>query len=475
MKPRIISSYPDAVQHIILPVNLKKPSSIPKPIRAAVKSVTADEECSTFILDHRVYHLICTDNKDYKALMYNAITCAKKANGKAIHIDLTGVGRHEKIVKAVIHGCLLSDYNIHLYQTKKVKKASRRISISGMESGVILRKIIAELTHQVEAQKLVMDIINAPSNKLTPAQFAQKIARTLKPLGIKVSIFGHKQLEQKGLLALLAVNRGSEDPARFVVMEYRAVGKSPKKHVGLIGKGITFDTGGISLKPSDSMHYMKSDLGGAAAVFGAMYMIGKQKPQVDVTAIIPTTDNSIGTRAIKPGDVIGSYSGKTIEVLNTDAEGRLVLADGLAYMCKNYKTDYLMDLATLTGSIVRALGYHAAGMFSKNRALQTQLLKLSDHTYEQVWPMPMWDQYAQQMKSEIADIKNLATKPVAGAITAAKFLEAFVDDHPAWVHLDIAAVAFGESPLSKEKCGTGWGPGLIWEWIKNIESSVRKK
>ena len=217
------------------------------------------------------------------------------------------------------------------------------------------------------------------------------------------------------------------------------------------------------------MHYMKSDLGGATAVLAAMYMIGTQKPDLDVTAIIPTTDNSIGTKAVKPGDVIGSYSGKTIEIIDTDAEGRLVLADGLSYMVKNYKTDYLMDLATLTGSMLVTLGYQAAGMFTTNKKLSDQLVKAGNETGELVWPMPLWDKYKKDIHSEIADIKNFSGRPLAGAISAAKFLEVFTNDHKAWVHLDIAGVAFGDSPLSKEKCATGWGPMFIYNWIKDLE------
>ncbi|NND34018.1 MAG: leucyl aminopeptidase, partial [Saprospiraceae bacterium] len=232
------------------------------------------------------------------------------------------------------------------------------------------------------------------------------------------------------------------------------------------GKGVTFDTGGLSIKPSNNMHYMKSDMGGAAAVLCTIAAIAELKWPVNVVAITPVTDNCVDAGSIKPGDVIGSYSGKTIEIIDTDAEGRLILADALSYMVRNFEIDHLIDLATLTGSSVRTFGTACAALFSNDDELSDMLMSTGLDVGEKLWPLPIWDEYAEEMKSDIADIKNLSTRPMAGAITAAKFLQAFILEHPSWAHLDIAGVAFGDTKFGKSKAATGWGVHLLCQFIK---------
>jgi leucyl aminopeptidase len=236
----------------------------------------------------------------------------------------------------------------------------------------------------------------------------------------------------------------------------------------LVGKGVTFDTGGISIKSSNGMSYMKSDMGGAAAVLGTIEMVAKLNLPYHVVAIVPTCENSIDGLSIRPSYVINSYAQKTIEVIDTDAEGRLILADGLYYAVKNYKPDYLIDLATLTGSIIAAIGYEAAGLFSKNTDLQSSLYAAGEATGEKLWAMPMWDSYADTMKSDIADIKNLSSASVGGSITAAKFLEFFTDGHSAWAHIDIAGTAFGDNEYGKMKSATAYGVKLLTHWIESL-------
>ncbi|MCL4135459.1 UNVERIFIED_CONTAM: hypothetical protein GTU68_030976 [Idotea baltica] len=277
------------------------------------------------------------------------------------------------------------------------------------------------------------------------------------------------QITEEGLHALIAVNRGSEDPARFVIIEYRSPSATKKKvHIGLVGKGITFDTGGISLKNSTNMHYMKCDLGGGAAIFGTMYIAAQEQPDADITAIIPITENSIGTKAIKPGDVIGSHSGQSIEIIDTDAEGRLILADGISYINTHYSIDHLIDMATLTGSMVQTLGYHAGGVFTSSDELAATLCKAGDDVGERLWRMPIWDEYKKDMSSTIADIRNYSGLPIGGAISAAKFLEAFAGGHQSWAHIDMAGVAYGKNPYTTEKAGTAYGSHLLYQWIKNV-------
>lgn len=321
--------------------------------------------------------------------------------------------------------------------------------------------------HLSEAQLSIIGLVNAPSNKKTPAMLADWAEQSGRKHGYKVTVFDKPAIEELGLHALLAVNRGSEEPPRFIVMEYQpkqANGPLPK--VGLVGKGVTFDTGGISIKPSTNMHYMKSDMGGAAAVFGTMEAAARLQLPVHLIGIVPATDNCVDANAIKPGDVIGSYSGKTIEVIDTDAEGRLILSDGIAYMLRHFAPDTLIDLATLTGSAVRTFGYHAAALFTNNTELEQHLKSASAATGERVWPLPLWEVYEEDLKSDVADVRNFSGRPIAGAINAAKFLEYFTEKHTRWAHLDIAGVAFGDSEFTIQKSATGYGVRLLINFLE---------
>jgi leucyl aminopeptidase len=290
-----------------------------------------------------------------------------------------------------------------------------------------------------------------------------------KANGFKVKTIKGSDLEKANLHAVYAVGKASANPPAFIIMEYKpSVAKKGMKTIGLVGKGISFDTGGISIKPSANMHYMKCDMGGAAAVIGLMEAAAKMKLPHSIIGIVPTAENAVSGNAYRPGDIINTYSGKSIEVIDTDAEGRIVLADGLSYMVKNYKTDYLIDLATLTGSCVATLGYFASGLFTKNSDLSQKLLTAGQNTLERLWPLPMWDDYKSYMSSDMADIKNLSSVPVAGAITAAKFLEEFTNDHKAYAHLDVAGVVFTDSDIFKSRTASGYGVRLLVEFIEKL-------
>ena len=311
-------------------------------------------------------------------------------------------------------------------------------------------------------------MVDLPPNKVTPKYLANWAQDKGDKYGFEVKVLGLEACQIEGLGAFLAVGKGSENEPQFVVMTY-----TPKedvlnlKHVGLVGKGITFDTGGLNIKTAGMVH-MKCDMAGGAAVFGAMQLIADLQLPVKVTAIVPCAENSVDAKAFLPSDVIHSYNGTSIEIIDTDAEGRLVLADGISYLIKNYKPEYIVDIATLTGSSVGTLGYECGALFTNNEAISKKLQEAGDSVGERLWPLPLWDVYKQDIESDIADVKNYSGKPVAGAISAAKFLEYFTNEHAAWAHLDVAGVAFGDDEFAKSKHATAYGVHLLTKFIENL-------
>lgn len=379
----------------------------------------------------------------------------------------------EQWVEAAISGLLLGTYYIGQYKTTQPEKHPFHQDDAEIQL-FIENKLLAKAQEAItkgqataETQMGIYDLVNAPSNKKVPTDLANWAVASGKKYGYRVEVWDKEQILENHLDALIAVNLGSDLPPAFIIMEYIPEGKSLKK-IGFVGKGVTFDTGGLSIKPAANMHLMKSDMGGAAAVLGAMELIAKRKLPFHVIGIIPSTENTIDAKALKPSDVIGTYSGKTIEVIDTDAEGRLILADGLSYMVKNFQPDVLIDLATLTGSTVRTFGYHAAGLYSNNDELSAQLYQAGERSGERVWRLPIWDVYKEDIKSDVADVRNLSGKPVAGGISAAKFLEVFIENHPAWAHLDIAGVAFIDSEFASQKNATAFGVRLLVEFLEEL-------
>ena len=376
-------------------------------------------------------------------------------------------------IEAAVNGMILGSYEIGLYKTTESEQATSTKPLKSID--IFVSKELSSIAKTAsdkgksvaETQLQIFDLVNAPSNKKTPQTLADWALKSGKTNGYDVKVLGKKEIISLGLHALLAVNQGSENPPTFILMEYKPKGKSVKK-IGLVGKGVTFDTGGLSIKPSTNMHYMKSDMGGAAAVMGTVEMAAKLKLPFHILGVIPATDNSVDGKSIKPGDVIGSYDGKTIEVIDTDAEGRLILADGLAYTTKNFKPDVLIDLATLTGSCIRTLGTYAGGLFSNDDALAADLLAAGQQTGERLWQLPIWDDYNREIKSDVADVKNFSGNPSAGAITAAKFLQAFIQGHPSWAHMDIAGVAVSDSEFSSQKSATAFGVRLLVGYLQKL-------
>jgi len=374
----------------------------------------------------------------------------------------------EECVKGVCEGFLLANYTWHRKTDQEKEEETtllKQITLVG-----ILPKIQPFLERQeliAESVYFARDLINENADMVTPAhlaQTAQKISERFP--SIKTTIFDKKRLEKDGFGLILAVGRGSSNDPVLIQMKYEGHPKS-KDHTVLVGKGVTFDTGGLNLKPTGFMETMRSDMSGAAAVMGAVIASAALGLKVNVTAVVPSVENAIDGNSFKPGDSYPSYSGKTVEIGNTDAEGRLILADALTYSCLHLSPTRIIDLATLTGAIVVALGDDVAGMMTNQDVLCAKLLEASESSGEQLWRMPLYKPYKQLLKSDSADLKNIGGK-AAGAITAALFLQEFVGEVP-WAHLDIAGPAFGSKEHDYHpKNGVGFGVRLLVDFLQKL-------
>ena len=352
----------------------------------------------------------------------------------------------EGAAQAVTEGALLGSYSFRKHMTKKAEYDEIRelvivdadeTKLPGLEQGCKLGRILAEATN------LARDMVNEPANYMTPGQMAETARRLAETYGLELSIFEKEQMQELGMGALLGVVQGSLEPPKFITLRYGG-GDSDEIDVALVGKGVTFDSGGISIKPSEKMEEMKGDMAGGAAVMAAIGAIAQLKPKINVIAIIPATENLPSGKALKPGDILTAMGGKTIEVISTDAEGRLILADALGY-AKKLGAKHIVDVATLTGAMMVALGNIYSGAFGNNQELIDRVIAAGSEAGELIWQMPMHEEYREQNKSDVADIKNVGGR-YGGAITAAQFLAEFAGDTP-WVHLDIA----GTSQSEKER------------------------
>lgn len=394
-----------------------------------------------------------------------------------VAIDLTQF--EGDVVENVVVGVRWGGYDLKLYQTDKPDvpvffSESGRLTLRvSSEAEPVAQEALARAEAIAQTQRQILDLMNAPANYKPPQTLADWAQASGKQYGYTVTVLDKAELERQKLGALLSVSQGSDVPPVLIITEYKPADTSPVLTVGLVGKGVTFDTGGVSIKASSNMHLMKSDMGGAAAVLGTVEVAAKLKLPIHVVGIVPATENAIDGRSTKPGDVITSYIGKTIEIIDTDAEGRVILADGLGYMVRHYRPDVLIDLATLTGSVIAALGYHAAGLFTANDALAGKLIDAANRTGEHLWRLPIWDAYTEDIKSDVADVKNFSGKPVAGAISAAKFLEVFTENHPAWAHLDIAGMAFADTEFGSQKNATGFGIRLLTSYLQTLIAESR--
>ncbi len=373
----------------------------------------------------------------------------------------------EAAARAVAEGLELGSYLFDEFKAQKnsdsTPKRLRRVELLSDDSevddataGARTGEILAR------AQNLARTLGNLPGNVATPEYLATRGREIGERLGMTVTILGPAEMEAEKMGALLAVAQGTEEEPRLIVLEHRR-GPADAKPLVLVGKGLTFDSGGISIKPAAGMEEMKFDMCGGAAVLAAMQAIGELDIPVNVIGIVPSSENLVSGRAMKPGDILRSHKGTTIEVVNTDAEGRLILADALSYASR-FEPAAIIDCATLTGACVVALGGQASAGLSNDEALLSEIRAAGDRVGERVWPLPMYDEYRDQIKSEYADIKNSGGRP-AGTITAAWFLREFVGDTP-WVHLDIAGTAYGDGKIAYQSKGaTGTPVRLFVEWV----------
>ncbi|BAX80383.1 leucyl aminopeptidase family protein [Labilibaculum antarcticum] len=393
----------------------------------------------------------------------------KIQESKISKIILQDYLNHSEAILAFVEGVSLTNYQFLKYftDTKKTKHTLDNLTI---HSDVVSEKQLNELEAVVEGVKFARELVNEPLSYLTAQKLSEEIQKMGVQAGFSVDVFGKRKIESLKMGGLLAVNKGSIDEPTFSILEWKSEDAVNVQPIIFVGKGVVYDTGGLSLKPTkDSMDLMKSDMGGAASVAGAIYAIAKAKLPIHVIGLIPATDNRPGGNAYVPGDVVEMYNGKTVEVLNTDAEGRMLLADALSYADK-YKPEFVVDLATLTGAAAAAIGKYgvvAMGNKESNKKM-IQLKESGEKVYERLVEFPFWEEFDELIKSDIADLKNIGGRD-GGAITAGKFLEHFTN-YP-WVHLDIAGPAF-VSPMDnyRGKGGTGVGVRLLFEFIKQYRS-----
>jgi len=368
--------------------------------------------------------------------------------------------------QALVEGISLATYSFTTYKSDPKAAKLRRVDVAG-GSGVRNQKALHRGAVIAAGQCLARDLVNEPGGTLTPQVFARRAAAMAKNSGVAVKIWDEAAIKKGRLGGLLGVNRGSTKPPRFVELTYTPKSK-PTGTIAFVGKGITFDSGGLSIKTGQGMMTMKCDMGGAAAVIGAMSVLSELDVKARVRAFVPMTDNMLGGDATRPGDVLKIRNGKTIEVLNTDAEGRLVLADALA-IASEAKPDAIVDLATLTGACMVALGAKIAGLMGNDDDWIAQIENASAATGERVWHLPLPDDYKKQYESSVADMKNIGT-PHGGALTAGLILSEFVADGLAWAHIDIAGPAWSETDEAEfTKGGTGFGVRLLAEVAANFE------
>lgn len=472
------------------PQNIDKYSTLSEKTRNKLKKLVEDKEISGKYKEFTILHV---DDSSYQRLLVmglgkkkdvtleriRSIVSISARNVRRIHLNDMAVAEGfedlglDKLetASAIVEGVILGLYRFKKYVTthkaddKAIKnftivvpdEASKELIEKGTQRGIVLS----------EATNFVRDLVNEPANIMTPTAFANEAERVAKECGLKIKIIDKEEMKQLGMNTILAVNAGSVEPPKVVILEYNGGGENGKT-LGLVGKGVTFDSGGLSLKPADAMFRMHSDMAGAASVLGTMQAIAKQKLPINIVGVMGLTENLVDSYSYKVGDIIKTMEGKTVEILNTDAEGRLVLADCLTYIRQYKKIDYLIDLATLTGAIIIALGAFATGLMTNNQELAEFVKEAGDVSGERVWQLPLYDDYKTQIRSDVADLENSGGRS-AGSITAAVFLKEFVGDIP-WVHLDIAGTAtmdesimnYAKNPFLPKEGATGVGTRMMY-------------
>jgi len=397
-----------------------------------------------------------------------AVKEAQKLKVAAVTVGVNGdlSLEPEAAAQAFAEGTELGAYRFWRYRTGLTDEQTFKVERATLFTQSDEKTRLGITTGQAIARgvNFARDLVNGPGYAMHPPALGDEAVKLGQRVGLKVTVLDMPQLIEQGFGGILAVGKGSEHEPRFIIMEYGEAKKGIPT-LCLVGKGLTFDSGGLSLKPPEAMETMKSDMGGAATVFGAMQVAAELKLPLHLVGLVSAAENMPSSNAYRPGDIVKTLSGKTIEVLNTDAEGRIILSDALFY-AQRYQPDAIVEFSTLTGAIIIALGSHATGMMGTDQALMDRLSKAGEISGERVWQFPLWEEYHQMVKSEIADLKNIAGRP-AGSITAGAFLAAFVGDYP-FAHLDIAGTAWADRPVKPYDTlgGTGVGVRLLAEFLR---------
>jgi leucyl aminopeptidase len=482
MQARLLTTAPEKAEAdaVILPIfegQAKLPSeavALDKKLKGAISQLLADREFRGKFMELVPIHNLGTVPSKWTVLvgvgksenldmvrLRNALQAAGRVLRKRGHRrvtvilpkDVAAKGSAADVARAVTEGIGLSNFDVGSLKTRHEHAVTQlsTLGIVGLDGDKAASAAVKDGLVLADATNRSREWVNAPANTFTPTVFVEKVKESVKATGLDLKVLEVDDMRRLKMGALLAVARGSDEPAKMIVLRYTG-GRKGGPMLALVGKGITFDSGGISIKPAQNMEMMKSDMGGGAAVVGAMLAIAELEPKINVIGVVPTTENMPSGHAIKPGDVVTGSGGKTIEIINTDAEGRLILSDGLTYAVKEGAT-HIVDIATLTGSIMRTLGPLGIGAFGNDPTLMELVRRAADLAGERLWELPLWAEYNGLMDSQIADLKN-SSVPWAGATTAAIFLREFVDGKP-WVHLDIAGSAWQDAPELK---GVPLGP-----------------
>jgi leucyl aminopeptidase len=406
-----------------------------------------------------------TMSTDYENIGSKLFDYLKKNKIENSFIDISKIDITHIQLEKVIHGAKLKSYNFNIYKSKDKKNKNINLNVVGkqlVKSNILRKKLDALL----EGVFFTRDLVSEPGNILHPDEYTKRLVK-LKKIGLRVTVYNEKKLKKLGCNALLGVGQGSIRGSYLVTIEWKG-NKSKSKPLAFVGKGVCFDTGGISLKPARFMEDMTYDMAGSAVVVGLMKNFALRKAKINAVGVVGLVENMPGGNAQKPGDIVKSYSGKTIEVLNTDAEGRLVLADALTYTEKKFKPELIVDLATLTGAIIVSLGSEYAGLFSNNDKLSKQIFDAGEKVDEKVWRLPLHKNYDKLMDSKIADMQNINYVGGAGSTTAAQFLQRFIINKTPWAHLDIAGMSFSKYAGALNSGGaTGYGVRLLNKFIED--------
>jgi len=444
---------------------------------SVLKVKNKDEEISSFDISNQQKCFIIKVKKKYEnyypqesgGIFYSHLKKFKNLNSISFCVDTLHVGKEELIefFSEFIFGFNLKSYTFNKYKTLNKEKTNKKISFKIITSQK--QKIEKEYKYHEAIKEgvfLARDLVSEPPNILNPKFYVQEIKK-LSKLGLKIKVYGEKEMKKLGLNALLGVGQGSINESYLVSIEWNGNNKSKNKPLAFVGKGVCFDTGGISLKPARFMEEMKYDMAGSAVVVGLLKSFAIRKAKINAVGVVGLVENMPGGNAQRPGDIVKSFSGKTIEVLNTDAEGRLVLADALSFTEKKYNPKFIIDLATLTGAIIVSLGEEYAGLFSNDEELSKNIYKSGMEVNEKVWKLPLHKNYDKLMDSVIADVQNINYAGGAGSITAAQFLQRFILNKTPWAHLDIAGMAFSKKAANLNSGGaTGFGVRLLNNLVK---------